>query len=412
MLRFAAVLVSTMLWATAAIAVPDLPECEPPDPAGEVEIRLLTMAPGGQVWNVFGHNGIWVRQHGLPDRIYNFGVISDEHPDMLQRFVAGTLDFFLGTRSYDNMLSYYTRQERTIVVQTLDLPPLAARRVAEVLSEEALPENRSYRYHWIEANCATRVRDVLNEALSEQLLPQHQGVSPYTARGEVLRHLGPHEPLWFAWHFAVGGSADAPLSRWDLMFMPDRLYEAIDESFVEESDGSRRPLVSHSCRLREGKHGWAPKGPPQRDLILWGLGLVMGVLFLGLARASRRFRLARLGAALFVAVFGLIAGGLGTLSAWAWLTSVYVGFSWNANLLVANPLTLLLVPAAVVILFRVRALARPLRWVSWTLLGLGAVGLVVAALPSIPQPTVGHAGVFLPVLVVVAMESGRLVKSS
>ena len=401
-------LLATLLFAGTALADRGLGECEPPRPSGEIEIKVLTMTPGGELWSVFGHNGFWVRQPGQADRIYNFGVISDEHPDLARRFVTGTLDFYLGTRTYRSMLSYYGQQKRTIVAQTLDLPRPMTEELVSFLEREALPENRLYRYHWIDANCATRLRDAIDLTLSGSLAEQHSGMSEYTPRDEVLRHLGPHRLLWFAWNFSVGSSADAPLSQWRLMFLPDRLYEALGASYVIWPDGSRRPLVSDQCRLLEGEYGWASQEPPRRDLALWALGLVLGGLLLVVARAGVRSRLARFVAALFVGGLGLVAGSMGTLSAWLWIASSYEGHWRNANLLVVNPLALLLLPVAFVILFRFQSLIRPSRILVLALAGLGVVGLVVALLPIVPQPTLGHTGFFLPMLVALAAESKKL----
>lgn len=391
---------ATCLLTTGRAQAQELPACEPTTPARETELILLSMAPGPEVWSVFGHNGLWVREPGRPDRIYNFGVVSTDHPGLLNRFMNATLDFRLGTRGEQSMREYYARQDRQVVAQRLSLPPGAARELIAYLAEEALPENRTYRYHWIDANCATRLRDALDQALDGQLAEQVVGMSGVSPRHEVLRHLGGYLPLWFGWHFAVGSSADAELTRWRWLFLPENLYRTMGEVSVTWPDGRVTPLVSDTCVVMAGEHDWVGPAAPRRALGSWLLGACLGLVALALGRARGR-RPARWLLSLGMMGFGLIAGALGIGSLYLWLFSGYEGFWRNINLLVANPFSLLLVPAAVGLLFERVRWPRTARVVTSALAGLGVLALALAVVPGIPQPTLEATGLALPTLLAV-----------
>lgn len=391
--------VSLIAWDT--VAEESVQACEVLEDPSLLEISMLTMPPGGELWSIFGHTALWVRSP-VGERVYNFGVISPEHPDLTRRFVTGELDFFLGTRSYESMMAYYRGQHRRVYRQRLDIPYEAAVELARFLEREAAPENRTYRYHWIDANCSTRVRDALDQVLGGLLSGHFVGHVDYTPRQEVLRHLAQSPAAWFGWNFTVG-SADEPLTRWDSLFLPDRLYTALEE--VELGEG--HPLVSDTCLLLDGTHGWAPPKPPNWDFVLWLLGFAFAAILWTLLRVGRQRPLARVLAGSAIVLFGTIGGALGAASVWTWSQSTYSGFSDNANLFLANPLSFALLPIGVAVCLGWRRDSRFARLASFALLSLGAVGLIASLTPLSNQEGFGFLGLFLPALVVVAKNATK-----
>ena len=54
------------------------------EPGSELRVYLMTMGPGEQVWERFGHNAIWIHDRASrPDTAYNYGLFDfgqrDEH---------------------------------------------------------------------------------------------------------------------------------------------------------------------------------------------------------------------------------------------------------------------------------------------------------------------------------------------
>jgi len=388
-----------------------LPPCGPSfaAPPTERQAILVTMPPGQDVWSIFGHNGLWIREPGRQDQVYNFGVVSLRHPGLLSRFLKGTLDFTLDTRSPASMRDYYGRQGRPIAAQTLDLPDDAFEHLVGALDHLARPEHREYRYHWTDANCATRLRDLLDDALGGALRPHHQALTQDTPRSEVLRHLAAQPGIWLAWNLVVASSADRPLTAWERMFIPDRLYGAAELATVRHPGDVERPLVASRCELLGGPHGFAPPEAPRWTPLMWLLGVLLALLVAALGLLARAPRLApaprraaRLTWAAVVALFGIVAGSLGAGSLWLWIASEYVGFHGSANLFVVNPLSALLLLAAVI---GARATPGPralalARGVTWGLAAVGAAGLALS--PALTQPVLATFGLFLPTLLALA----------
>jgi hypothetical protein len=62
---------------TPEVATPPAATPDSPTPASTLEVFLITVGAGRQVWERFGHNAIWVRDtvRGI-DRAYNYGMFS------------------------------------------------------------------------------------------------------------------------------------------------------------------------------------------------------------------------------------------------------------------------------------------------------------------------------------------------
>ncbi|MCA9565928.1 MAG: DUF4105 domain-containing protein, partial [Myxococcales bacterium] len=355
-----------------------------------------------EIWSVFGHSGLWVRLPGRPDGVFNFGVVSEDQDRLLSRFLQGTLDFYLGVRSLQSMSDYYSSQDRHIYAQRLALPRPVARELILELGRLSRPENRRYRYHWIRDNCATKIRDLLDSHLGGVLRRQLNEPTTITARDEVLRHLGPNLPAWFGWYYAVSSSADEPLTRWDLLFLPDRLPAAFEA--IELEGGV--PLASRPCLLQDGNYDFGPKEPPSRDFILIGMGVLWAAcIALSHWRAKKAVRKpVRMGLRTLIVILSTLfivpAVFMGSASVWLWLTSEYRGFWHNLNLLSAGP-QFAAVPVAF-FLTRSRAPKWQLNTARWMIILLFAsLAGSVLALCFGGQHLLGPTGLFFPVGVVI-----------
>ena len=364
-------------------------------PKTEVHVHLLTMPPGDVVFSVFGHTGLWISDgRDGSDVVYNFGFI-DFSSVSVTRFLQGQLKFLSVGRSYDWMLNYYAQEERMIYAQRLRIGQPEARELARTLKRIVSSEDeRKYVYHWRKNNCVTRIRDLLDETMGGALSAGHADPAPMSGRDDALRHLGPHLHLWFGWHLAASAAVDRPMTRWDASYVPDRLKELIEDTSVETPEGVK-PLVQYACILLQGKHGWAPAEPPKRSGWLGLLGLILGGFFWGLgvlASRSERFVVQRV-LGVLIAIWGLIAGGLGTALFYLWITSTYPTAQQNENLFFANPLTLALVPLGIALLIR---WSRGVRIFEFSLIGLIAVGLLGLVLGWVlPQANAGFGAFFV-----------------
>ena len=360
--------------------------------AAAPRIGLVTMQPGDAYWARFGHNAILVEDAAGRRIHYNYGYFDFEEPNFLLNFLRGKMEYRLLALPAEHDLAIYADEGRGVSVQWLAMEPPAAAELAGFLAWNARPENARYRYDYFTANCSTRVRDALDQALGGLLKRQLSGRSRgLTYRWESLRLGAPLPWLFLGMHAGLGPFADQPLSRWDEGFVPMHLAEAVREA--SQPDGS--PLVLAEEQLLPHRTGLPPDERPW--VLPWfalaGLALAATIaLGAGGGRASARSRTA----ATLAAVLWLLAGLGGLLLAFLWAFTDHQAAWANENLLLFNPLALVLL-AAVPALWRGRAAAPWLAWTARLVLLCALLAVFLKFLPWRVQDNLDWIAFWLPV---------------
>ena len=351
-------------------------------------IGLMTMQPGTIFFERFGHDALVVDDPSHDEAIsYNFGFFDTAEPGFVGRFVRGDMRYMLVALPLQQDLQYYRQVGRGVSMQWLNLSDTQATHLADALAYNALPEHARYRYDYFTDNCATRVRDAIDGALGGALKKQIEGRSHgNTYRSESVRLASPATWMWLGFDVGLGPAADQPLSVWQESFVPMRLADALRE--VNGSNG--KPLVLSEQRLLPQRLPPEPVefDPPWWPWLLAGLALA-GIAIWAARRAPRTV-------AGFAIPFWLLCTLLGALLLFLWCCTAH-RFAWaNHNLLLFNPLCLLLLPGA----WRVARGRKAGPWFGrW--LALVAACVVVALfllwLPAIPQSNARWIALLLPI---------------
>ena len=318
-----ALLLLSCAWGATAAAAP--------------RIGVATMQPGEIFFERFGHNAIVVDDPALPGPLsYNFGFFDPFEPGFGARFVRGDMRYLLAEMPFAEDLAQYRAAGRGVSIQWLDLDDEAATALAAALAENARPENARYRYDYFLDNCSTRVRDALDRALDGALRRQLQGRSQgNTFRSEAVRLASPAPLMHLGFDIGLGPASDRPNSLWEDAFVPMRLADALRS--IRLADG--RPLVSEEVEVLP--HRLAPE--PQARPVPWWPWLLAG---LALAALAWRLRARPAPVAWAALAFWSLCTLLGGLMLFIWIGTGH-RFGWaNHNLLLLNPLCLLLLPGA------------------------------------------------------------------
>ena len=330
---------------------------------------LLTMAPGKEVYSLYGHSGVRITDPatGL-DRTYNYGTFDFEQPGFVLRFMRGQLDYLLDTAPTGQELAKYAFLERPVVEQRLALRPETVRALYRLLEENARPENRAYRYDFVRDNCSTRIVDILDAALVESGQPRVAlaDTAPVTFRAMLAPYQEPMPVVDFGIDLALGAPLDRPATPREQTFLPEHLADAFDAATV-----GGRPLVAARDTILTVP-GWAPQpdGPP---VPLW---TTLAVLALALGVTVLRRRGRRSIARAFDAVLLGVAGLAGTVVLLLWTATDHtvIGPNWQLAWLWPTHLA-----AAV-------RLGRPSRGLRvYAGVAAGATALVVLAWAALPQ---------------------------
>lgn len=366
--------------------------------AAAPRIGVVTMSAGETYWERFGHNAILVApEDGSEPTLYNYGYFDFDEPGFFLRFARGDMRYRLLALPLHEDLAYYRAVGRGVDVQWLDLTPEQAERLAAFLRWNARPEHAVYRYDYFTENCSTKVRDALDLALDGRLEPQLSGRSHgLTWRSEALRLAAPTRWMALSIHLGLGRSGERFLSRWEESFVPSRFADNLREART----AAGTPLVVATQTLV------APRLPPEADappqwrhrFVLLGLALT-ALLSLAL---RHRPRLGGILLATFWTGLGLIGLGLAAL----WLLSTHRAAYGNENLLLFNPLNLLLIGAA----WRLRRGNAPSAWTRRTLIAVALIAGSAAFLKFMPfrmQDNLDWIWLVLPAQALLALQIGR-----
>lgn len=307
-------------------------------------IGVATMQPGEVFFERFGHNAIVVVDPTTGAATsYNFGYFNPGEPDFVGNFARGVMQYYLVDLPLDEDMAQYRQSGRGVRLQWLDLPPEQAQALADTLAVRARPENARYRYDYFTANCSTQVRDALDAAMGGALKPQLAGRSRgNTYRSESVRLASPATWMWLGFDVGLGPSSDLPMSRWEEAFIPMRLADSLREA----KNAAGRPLVQAEAELLPHRIAPEPAETPRR----WWPWLLIGLaVAVALTLVGRRHPRAVAAVALPFWLLCAVAGGL---LVYLWGFSEHWAAWRNHNLLLLNPLCLLLVPGAIAVLRR------------------------------------------------------------
>lgn len=361
---------------------------------GAPQVALVTFGPGGIYWERFGHDALIVTAPASEPIVYNYGVFDFQQKNFLLNFARGHSQYRLMAEPLRADLARYVAAGREVTVQLLNLTPAQSRYLAAFLAWNARPENARYRYDYYIDNCATKVRDALNDALGGALERQ-LAVRPThrTYRFDTIRLISPDFWMALGMDVGLGPRADRPLSLWQESFVPMVLSSALRHVVVRDADGAPRPLVSDDQVVYRGDLPPAPAAPPDLRLPFLLVGLALAVLLLWLARGKGQLH--RTSFAVLAVAWWLICAVTGLVLAALWgFTDQWAAWG-NENLLVLDPLCL----ALPWVWWRAPRVAR---YLTAFIAVVALISLIVRWLPALYQSNLAFIALAAPVHVLLA----------
>jgi hypothetical protein len=358
------------------------------EPGSNLTVYLLTFGQGDEVWELFGHNAIWIKDRTAgTDATYNWGMFDFNQPHFIRRFVTGDTRYWMEAFPLETMIRYYKEANRSILAQELNLSPAQRLKLKQFVEWNSLPQNRFYRYDYYRDNCSTRLRDALDHALGGQL--QTATVTRMTTgtyRTHTQRLTQSNVPVYTGVTLALGHPADKPLSQWQEMFLPVRMANDFRTIQVRDSAGARIPLVRSELALFTAGRGPEPSEAPNRIAWFLAVGIVLASVMVVLVRSAEHgSRISLFLASALATLWSLIAGAAGLALLYAWWFTRHYFMGRNENLLHVDPVSIALVILIPLSIYGGRAVSRSVKLAGFVA-ALSLFGFVLQGIPLFSQP--------------------------
>jgi hypothetical protein len=309
-------------------------------PGANLEVALITYGPGETYWERFGHDAIELRDSVSGEAInFNYGVFDFNEEKFFLNFARGRMRYMMDAAPSDIDERFYIESGRSVTRQTLAMTAEQAAALRDFLLWNLRPENVGYKYDYYADNCTTRVRDALNKALGGvmkvQLASRPGGM---TYRQQTDRLMSAQPWLMLVMDLGLGPYADQPLDAWQESFLPETLQSQLREVRVDDGHGGLHPVVRDEQLTSPNRLDAPPAAAPDLRLPLAFTGLLLGAL---LVLTRRRWAT---GYALLGSWYLISAAIVGVILLALWMLTTHHSAWANANLLLFNPLAVLLLP--------------------------------------------------------------------
>ena len=140
-----------------------------PNLSDKAVFSILTVGVANESHTLYGHTALRVKDSltGF-DVVYNYGMFDFRTPNFLLKFTKGDLQYYASVYPYADFEYSYREENRSIYEQKLNLTSKEKRELFQKLNQSVFTEEKFYTYKFIDRNCTTKVIDVVNSVLNDK----------------------------------------------------------------------------------------------------------------------------------------------------------------------------------------------------------------------------------------------------
>lgn len=285
----------------------------------KAEISLLTCDSGDQLYSLFGHTALRVKDtENAIDAVYNYGYFDFRTPNFYLKFVKGDLQYFVAVDNFDAFLAQYVYEQRGVYEQKLNLSLNQKQKIFEALNTVLTSDQRFYTYKFIDRNCTTMVADVINKYTSEKLSIKIKD-SDKSYRSILYDYQKTHFYENLGINIMFGAKTD---QQFDHPFLPLQLMESVR---ISKNKGKS---LSYAIKIINVKSAATTSFSFWNN---WYSYILFFVLLIAINNKTLQL------------VYFTFAGLLGIFLFWIGFYSLHQELSLNYNFLLFNPLLLFVV---------------------------------------------------------------------
>ena len=246
----------------------------------DARISVYTLGPSqAELYSAFGHSAFRVLDDSLKrDIIFNYGIFDFDQPNFYLNFTKGKLFYMLGVGRTSWFLQGAKRAKRYANEQILNLSQKDKQALYDFLVTNSKPQNRGYYYNYCYNNCATKIRDVLDEVIGGRLTYDYSYVEePLSYRDLMDLYLD--EQPWgdLGIDLCLGAEIDQIADGAAYMYMPEYVELALDKATIA-GDSSALPLVREKLSIIPKQNLPNAASPIKPIHVFVGLFFIVGLL--------------------------------------------------------------------------------------------------------------------------------------
>ena len=295
----------------------------------DTTVSVITFGPGSNLNDAFGHNAIRIKSR-VADIAYDFGRYNFDDPNFYLDFARGKLNYLQGKSNYKNLIAFYISENRTIKEQQLRLSQAETQELYNYLEANYKKNQGAYLYDFFYDNCATKIRDVLEENINGNITYNNpENYSQETFRTLIQNNLNRNSWGSLGIDLALGSIIDQKASPREYMFLPENIFNFYQLASFKKTN---TPVVKQSKVLYQSKNKKETGSFLLRPFFVLSL-IALLILWL----TYRDYKNAKRNKTLDVSIH-LITGITGVLLMLLWFATTHTATQNNYNLLWAFPI--------------------------------------------------------------------------
>lgn len=299
------------------------------------EVSVLTIGSGTLLNDSFGHNGFRItdKSYGI-DIVYGYGEYDFNTPNFYLKFAQGKLNYLISSDSFQRFYRRYVNQNRTIREQVLNLTLVEKQNIFDYLQNNLKPENKRYLYDFFYDNCATKMRDIVEETSTRKInFNSPKNFKPKTFRELIGENVDANSWGSLGMDIAIGSVTDKQATPYEHMFLPKYIFDFFESATIDSTE----KLVKKTTILYQKREVSNSKNFLMSPLGIFGIiGIIM--LLVTYFDFKKQKRSKWLDIILFVFT-GFIGIGLLLL----WFATDHSSTAQNYNLLWAFPINIFVI---------------------------------------------------------------------
>ncbi|WP_457611314.1 lipoprotein N-acyltransferase Lnb domain-containing protein [Lutibacter sp.] len=218
-------------------------------------VSVITCGPGNELYTAFGHSAFRIYDPVLGiDKVFNYGTFDFNAPNFYLNFAKGKLTYQLSTSSFNRFIRIYKYENRWVKSQELNLTIADLHKLYVFLENNAKPQNKYYRYDFFYNNCATKIEDIIQLVLKDNVTFSYNYIKTNKTHRDLIADYT-HNFKWakFGIDLALGSVIDKKATKKDYNFLPDYIFKTFENAVITDKNNQIKPLVKKTSTIISNK---------------------------------------------------------------------------------------------------------------------------------------------------------------